>query len=232
MVRFKILISLYAFPFLLEAAEFDLSKNNNSIAEKTMIHEVVKGESVLSLAEDYEIGLFEFQKMNPTIDLNSNLLGKKINLPHRIKVPKREDSGIVVVLSDLKLYYYPEDTDEKVYVFPVGVGRNGWETPEMETYVREKIKNPTWTPTRRIRENYKEKYGKELPDVMPAGPDNPLGNYAMRLNYSVGQYLIHGTNKTIGDGMRISSGCVRMNPQDIEWLFNNVPKGINVKIIK
>jgi L,D-transpeptidase YcfS len=100
----------------------------------------------------------------------------------------------------------------------------------MVTQISQKIPNPTWTPTQNIRKRY-AKEGITLPAVVPAGPDNPMGLFAMRLARGSGQYLIHGTNAKFGIGMRVSSGCIRLRSEDIEALFNSVPKGTRVQII-
>jgi L,D-transpeptidase ErfK/SrfK len=71
--------------------------------------------------------------------------------------------------------------------------------------------------------------GRELPEVVPAGPDNPLGKYAMRLG--VPGYLIHGTNKPYGLGMRVTHGCIRLYPEDIESLFDQVAVSTPVHIV-
>lgn len=135
----------------------------------------------------------------------------------------------MVNLAELRLYYFVPDSNI-VHIFPVGIGRIGRDTPEMETSISQKRPHPTWTPPQSIRDEHKAK-GEELPAVVPAGPDNPLGDYALRLAYGNGEYLIHGTNKDFGIGLRVSSGCIRMEPKDIDWLFHHVNTGLKVKII-
>jgi L,D-transpeptidase YnhG len=116
-----------------------------------------------------------------------------------------------------------------VQVYPLGIGQQGLETPEMTTRVGQKIPNPTWTPTAGIRARSLEK-GIKLPPVVPAGPNNPLGRYALRLAYGNGEYL-HGTSAPDSVGLRVSSGCMRMNAADIQALFNQVKSGTPVRII-
>ncbi len=98
------------------------------------------------------------------------------------------------------------------------------------TSVSQKIPNPTWTPTANIRKRYQSQ-GVTLPAVVPAGPENPMGLFALRLAMGRGEYLIHGTNANFGIGMRVSSGCIRLRPTDIEALFNQVPRGTRVQVI-
>jgi len=124
------------------------------------------------------------------------------------------------------MYYFRSSTE--VETFSIGIGRDGWETPIGEYRIIEKTENPTWTPPASIRAEY-AKRGETLPAVVPAGPDNPLGAYRMRLSNP--SYLIHGTNKPWGVGMPVSSGCTRMFPEDIEYLFGQVDVGTPVRII-
>ena len=111
---------------------------------------------------------------------------------------------------------------------PIGIGREGWATPTGEAAVTGKARDPVWYPPASVRAEHAE-LGDPLPSIVPAGPDNPLGAFAMGL--SMPGYLIHGTNKPAGVGMRVSHGCIRMYPEDIEQLFDKVPVGTPVQII-
>ena len=144
-------------------------------------------------------------------------------------LPDVPREGIVVNLAELRLYYFPPG-ENQVQVYPLGIGQLGLETPEMTTRVGQKIPNPTWTHTAGIRARSLEK-GVTLPAVVPAGPNNPLGRYALRLAYGNGEYLIHGTNAPDSVGLRVSSGCMRMNADDIKALFSQVKTGTPVRII-
>ena len=131
----------------------------------------------------------------------------------------------------MRLYYYPEPTPgepAEVQTYPVSIGRMDWATPLGETKLVSKQKDPPWRPPESIRAEH-EADGDPLPRVVPPGPDNPLGRYAMRLGLP--GYLIHGTNKAYGVGMRVSHGCIRMLPEDIEKLYPQVPVGTPVRII-
>ncbi len=88
--------------------------------------------------------------------------------------------------------------------------------------------DPTWYPTKKIKD-FKEKDGVFFTDVVGPGPENPLGKYA--LYTTMPAYLIHGTNELSGIGMRTSSGCVRLFPEDIERLFKVINLGERVTII-
>ncbi|MGL5585646.1 MAG: L,D-transpeptidase family protein, partial [Plesiomonas sp.] len=103
-------------------------------------------------------------------------------------------------------------------------------TPTMVTTIISKRANPTWTPTANTRKEYAAQ-GISLPAVVPAGPENPMGLFALRLAKGNGEYLIHGTNANFGIGMRVSAGCIRLRPDDIEALFDKVPVGTRVQIV-
>lgn len=144
-------------------------------------------------------------------------------------LPDTPREGIVVNLAELRLYYFPPGQNI-VQVYPLGIGQLGLETPVTTTRVSQKIPNPTWTPTPGIRARSLEQ-GIKLPPVVPAGPNNPLGRFALRLGVGNGEYLIHGTSAPDSVGLRVSSGCMRMNAPDIKALFEQVRVGTRVQII-
>jgi L,D-transpeptidase ErfK/SrfK len=141
-------------------------------------------------------------------------------------LPNASRQGIVLNLAEKRLYYFPASGE--VITYPISIGREGWSTPVGNFNIASKIKDPTWTPPASIRKEHAEN-GDPLPAVVPAGPDNPLGQYAMRL--SVPSYLIHGTNKPWGLGMQVSHGCIRMYPEDIEQLFHKVSVQTPITIV-
>lgn len=155
--------------------------------------------------------------------------GTQVTIPSQLLLPDAPREGIIVNLAELRLYYYPPG-ENIVQVFPIGIGLQGLETPVMETRIGQKIPNPTWTPTAGIRKRSLER-GITLPPVVPAGPNNPLGSYALRLAHGNGEYLIHGTSAPDSVGLRVSSGCIRMNAPDIKALFSQVRTGTPVKVI-
>ena len=139
--------------------------------------------------------------------------------------------GVVVNLAAMRLFYFPtvaKDEPQVVYTYPIGIGKVGWSTPEGKTTVVAKEKDPVWRPTAAIRKEHAEA-GDPLPAVVPAGPDNPLGNRKLTLGWAT--YLIHGTNKPYGVGMRTSHGCLRLYPEDITVLFDMVGKGTPVQVV-
>jgi L,D-transpeptidase ErfK/SrfK len=152
-------------------------------------------------------------------------------VPTQFVLPFAERKGIVVNVAAMRIFYFPPakpGEKQVVYTYPIGIGKVGWSTPEGKTKVVSKQKNPEWRPTASIRAEHK-KLGDILPAVVPAGPDNPLGTHKMTLGWP--SYLIHGTNKPYGVGLRSSHGCLRLYPEDIPRLFDMVGPGTQVQVV-
>lgn len=211
------------------AARYDLPASDSRLIGHIQQHVVKDGETMASIAKEYDVGFLALQAANQGVDPFLPINGYVLSIPRQLLLPDVPRKGIVVNLAELRLYYF-EPTGKEVYVFPVGIGRIGRDTPEMVTSISQKRPNPTWTPPKSVRAEYLTR-GIELPNVVPSGPDNPLGLFALRLAYGGGDYLIHGTNKDFGVGLRVSSGCIRLDPRDIEWLFSQVAVGLRVQII-
>lgn len=187
------------------------------------------GKNLESIAQRFDTGILLLLEANNTVDPFLPKPGSELVIPNQMILPDTPHEGIVVNLAELRLYYYPPNTN-RVEVYPLGIGQLGRETPEMITRISQKIPNPTWTPTASIRAR-SQAAGINLPAVIPAGPNNPLGHYAMRLEQGGGEYLIHGTNKQTSVGQRVSSGCMRMRAADIKALFSQVAWGTRVQIV-
>lgn len=212
------------------ATEYPLPPaNSRLIGENTLFTVPNDGRPLEAIAADYKIGLLAMLEANPGTDPYLPKPGSVLTIPTQLLLPDTPREGIVINLAELRLYYYPKG-EKKVIVYPIGIGQLGRDTPVMVTSLIQKIPNPTWTPTANIRKHYLEQ-GVTLPAVVPAGPENPMGLFAMRMAAGNGEYLIHGTNANFGIGMRVSSGCIRLRPADIEALFKKVPKGTRVQII-
>ncbi|NWK86061.1 L,D-transpeptidase LdtC [Raoultella terrigena] len=189
------------------------------------------GGSLEAIAKKYNVGFLALLQANPGVDPYVPRAGSVLTIPLQTLLPDAPREGLVINLAELRLYYYPPDKNE-VTVYPIGIGQLGGDTltPTMVTTVSDKRANPTWTPTANIRARYKA-MGIELPAVVPAGPDNPMGHHAIRLAAYGGVYLLHGTNADFGIGMRVSSGCIRLRDNDIKTLFNKITPGTRVNII-
>ncbi|MBK5072948.1 L,D-transpeptidase family protein [Budviciaceae bacterium CWB-B4] len=213
-----------------QAMEYPLPPSNSRlIGENRVLIVPNDGRSLERIASDYQIGLIAMLEANPDVDPLLPKAGSELILPLQMILPDTPRDGIVINLSELRLYYYPKGKNT-VIVYPIGIGQLGRDTPVMTTTIIERKANPTWTPTANIRKNYAAE-GIILPAVIPAGPENPMGLFALRLAAAGGTYLIHGTNADFGIGMRVSSGCIRLRPNDIEELFNTVPVGTRVQVV-
>lgn len=187
------------------------------------------GKNLESVAAKFNTGILLLLEANNTVDPYLPKPGSEIIIPAQMLLPDTPREGIVINLAELRLYYYPPGKN-RVEVYPIGIGQLGRETPEMVTRISQKIPNPTWTPTANIRARSLAQ-GITLPAVVPAGPNNPLGRYALRLEQGGGEYLIHGTNVARSVGMRVSSGCIRLRAADIKALFNQTSWGTRVQIV-
>ncbi len=199
------------------------SKYNKDYFGETVIHNAVFEDTLIHLARNNEIGFVELRAANPTLDPWIPGAGAKIILPKQHILPEAPRDGIVVNLSEMRLYYFKEKGKAPI-TYPISIGRDGLQTPTGSTSVVRKKDGPTWRPTKRMREE-----DPNLPAVVPPGPDNPLGTHALYLGWP--QYLIHGTNKPYGVGRRVSSGCMRMYPENIKSLFPQVPVGTKVTVV-
>ena len=171
--------------------------------------------------------------MNPGIDPWVPGAGKDMVIPTRRILPSGPHEGIVINLPEHRLYYFPKPKKGQkpvVITYAVSIGKMDWHTPLGETRVVSKQKHPNWHPPDSVRKEHAER-GEPLPAVVKSGPDNPLGDYAMRLAITPGAYLIHGTNNPLAVGMAVTHGCMRMYPEDIEALFPLVPVGTKVRIV-
>ncbi|MFP2768251.1 L,D-transpeptidase family protein [Oceanisphaera sp. KMM 10153] len=232
MKRLSVLLLILLLPAALAQANinpFPLPEDRGQPVGQILLHTAQEGDTLASLARYYGVSPILLLAANPEQDLFLLKPGQEIVIPNQLLLPRAETTGIVINLAELRLYYYPEQGSE-VYVFPIGIGRVGRATPEMITRISQMRKNPTWTPTANTRREYEAK-GLPLPAVVPAGPDNPLGEYAMRLAYGSGEYLIHGTNDPLDVGLRASAGCIRMYPEHVEWLFAQVDSGTQVQVV-
>ncbi|WP_370883486.1 L,D-transpeptidase [Enterobacter cloacae complex sp. 2015409] len=180
-----------------------------------------------AFAAKYGQGLSNMLEANPGVDPFLPKSGTRLVIPQQLILPDTVREGIVVNVAEMRLYYYPPGGNT-VEVLPIGIGQAGRETPRnWVTAVERKQVGPTWSPTPNTRRAYAAE-GKTLPAFVPAGPDNPMGLYAI---YIGRLYAIHGTNSNFGIGLRVSQGCIRLRNNDIKYLFDNVPVGTRVQLI-
>jgi len=222
------LLPLLLYITSLPAEEFPMPlPGNDTIGE---IHTTTaRYEDTLSdIARASDLGYLEIADANPGVDPWLPREGLEILLPTQFILPGGPREGIVINLPELRIYYYPKG-ENRVITHPLGIGREGWSTPTGLTRVTGKRADPSWIPPKSIHLEREQEGGAPLPAVVPPGPDNPLGTHAIYLAMS--GYLLHGTNKPYGVGMRVSHGCIRLYPEDIKSLFPRVPVGTPVRII-
>jgi L,D-transpeptidase ErfK/SrfK len=184
------------------------------------------------IARRHHLGFDAIARANPGVDAWLPGAGRRIRLPAEHILPNVPRSSLVVNLPEGRLFYFRTDSKRRpvVETYPISVGQMDWDTPIGVTKVVAKQKHPRWYPPKSVREKHLAD-GDVLPEFIPPGPDNPLGDYAMRLGIPGGSYLIHGTNKPVGVGMQITHGCIRLYPEDIEVLFQEVSVGTPVRIV-
>ena len=188
-------------------------------------------DTLVDIARRHGLGYHDIVRANRGVNVWVPGEGTEVVLPTRFVLPPGPRQGIVLNLPEYRLYYYPEPVDgEPAYVmtYPISIGRMDWDTPLGATRVVSKVRNPSWYTPQSVRDEHAAD-GRPLPRIVPPGPQNPLGKYAMRLGLP--GYLIHGTNRPAGVGMRVTHGCIRMFPEDIEFLFPNVDVNTPVRII-
>ena len=218
-------------PAAVTAATFQLPSPEFDLVGALQLVEARQEDTLLDIARRHDIGQEEIVRANPGVDRWLPGAGTKVTIPSRYILPLAPRKGLVLNLPEMRLYFYPQTEPGEaaaVQTYPVSIGRMDWATPLGETTLVAKQKNPAWRPPKSIREEHAAE-GDPLPEIVPPGPDNPLGRYALRLG--IPGYLIHGTNKAFGVGMRVSHGCIRMLPEDVEKLFPQVPVGTPVNII-
>jgi len=212
---------------------YPLPENGSTLIGEDAGVTTVYEDTLPDLAQRYSLGYYEIIRANPGVDVWIPGAGKQLTLPGRRILPPGPREGIVVNLPEHRMYFYskPRKGEKPVVItYPVSIGKMDWRTPLGETRIVSKVRSPSWYPPESVRQEHAER-GDILPKVVPPGPDNPLGDFAMRLGVVGGSYLIHGTNNPLAVGMAVTHGCIRMYPEDIAALFPRVPVGTKVRLI-
>jgi len=210
---------------------FEIDPDDDVVGE-LQVTVVGKKDTLSDIARRFDVGYQEMVRANPGVDPWLPGEGREVVVPTQFVLPLAQRQGIVVNIAAMRVYYFPpakKGERQVVYTYPIGIGKVGWSTPEGKTRVISKQKDPVWVPPASVRKEHKEERGEILPAVVPAGPDNPLGKYKFTLGWP--GYLIHGTNKPYGVGLRSSHGCIRLYPEDVEQLFGMMDKGTVVTIV-
>ena len=209
---------------------FDIDRNTEIVGyvQKTVVG---RDDTLPDIARRFDVGYEEILLANPGIDPWLPGVGREVVVPTQFVLPAASHEGVVVNVAAMRIFYYPKHKkgeQEVVYTHPIGIGRVGWKTPEGTTKIVGRQKDPIWTVPKSVRNEHAED-GDKLPATVAAGPDNPLGQYMFRLGWP--SYLIHGTNKPYGVGMRSSHGCMRLYPEDIAVFFDLIPIGTPVTVV-
>ena len=221
-----IFIAICGFSSPSDAFQIYSYADKNTVIGSVKTHKIKGDESLIEVARRFGIGYNAIVEANPGVDPFIPGSGISITIPTSWILPDMASyDGIIINLSEMRLYYFSKHSAPIVRTYPIGIGSEGNETPVGVFKITEKVVKPSWHVPESIR---KEK--PELPRVVPPGPDNPLGSHALRL--SAKSVLIHGTNRPFAVGRRASHGCIRMYPEDIPKLFLAVSNQSKVTIIR
>ena len=210
---------------------FEVASPDQSVVGEPQIVFATEENTFSDLAREYGLGYDELVAANPDVDPWLPGEGTPVLLPTQFVIPDVPREGIVLNIASKRLFYFParaEDKPQTILTYPIGIGRVGWETPLGSSTVTDKARDPSWYVPASVRRENRE-LGYPDPAVVPPGPDNPLGKFVLKLG--IPGYLIHGTNQPYGVGMRVSHGCVRLYPENIELLYELVGRGETVMII-
>lgn len=225
--------SLALLPFAGMAEVYNMPPAGSDLIGEVQYTKSSHEDTLIDIARAFSLGQDEIVMANPKVDRWMPGDGSQVTIPRQFILPDAPRKGIVLNIPEMRLYYYPggpKTAATQVITYPVSIGRMDWRTPLGATRVIKKVKDPSWTPPETIKREHAQD-GDILPDVVPPGPNNPLGRFAMKLG--VPGYLIHGTgvDKAYGIGMRVTHGCIRMYPEDIEKLFPLVDVGTSVYLV-
>lgn len=217
-------------PLPVQTEKFVLAPGQDVVGHVQVV-KVLKGQTLTDIGRRFNLGYREMTRANPGVDPWIPAVGTPVVLPTQFILPDAPHKGIVVNLAAMRLFYFPphkRGQPQEVITHPVGIGRRGFVTPQGVTHVVWHEKHPVWeVPPSILAEHAKE--GSPLPRVVGPGPENPLGNYALHLGWP--GYLIHGTNKPVSVGWRVSHGCIHLFPEDIKQIFYLVPNGTQVRVV-
>jgi len=226
----KILLMLsLALSFNAYAIKFKLPTNNDAVIGKLSTVYIKQEETFADLAERYDLGYLQLVASNPYVDPWVPKDNSEVILPRNFILPQGKREGVVINIAEYRMYFFPKNS-LYVYTYPIGIGREGWESPISETLITRIEHNPSWYPPQSIIDEHLAKYGEQLPKVVEPGPNNPLG--PVKLSLKLPGYLIHGSNKEFGVGMRVSHGCFRMFNHNVLELAKMIKPGTKVRIIK
>ncbi|MHB2168428.1 L,D-transpeptidase [Alsobacter sp. R-9] len=158
---------------------------------------------------------------------NMNMIPKEFRR-QLVKYKHNEPPGTIVV-DTANHFLYVTFENNTALRYGVGVGKKEGFQWFGRAYIARKAIWPNWVPPPEMLERR-----PELPRFMAGGPDNPLGPRALYL-YRDGKdlgYRLHGTVEPWSIGDDVSSGCIRLLPEDIIDLYQRSPVGTKVLVLK
>jgi len=218
-------------PMPLAMSEFVIDPKHDEVIGELQVIRARQEDTLSDIARRFNVGYEEIVAANPGVDPWLPKAGTDIVIPSQWVLPNVQREGIVINLAAMRLFYFPahkKNEPQRVITHPVGIGRIDWNTPQGKTRVVSKTEAPTWIPTAAIRKEHEEN-GDPLPASIPPGPNNPMGTHVLRLGWP--EYAIHGTDKPASIGLRGTHGCLRMYPEDISTIYQQVPVGTQVAVI-
>lgn len=210
---------------------FEISPDDDVVGVVQVV-KASKEDTLTDIARRFNVGYEEIVRANPKVDPWLPGADRAIVVPTQFVLPNAPRTGIVINIPAMRLFYFPPHKSgepQVVITHPIGIGKMGWATPEGVTKIVRRQADPTWRVPASVIKEHREERGEELEKVIGPGPDNPLGRYAFYLQWP--SYLIHGTNKPAGVGLRSSHGCIRLYPEDIAQLYDTVPIGTQVRVV-
>ena len=226
-MRFIVSLFCLTITFTAFSLQFDLPDANTDVVGTPQTVTIGPKDNFVALAQRFDVGYFELAAANPEIDPEHLKPHTLLVIPTQYILPPVPRTGLIIDLGTMRLFYFPAGKNY-FYIYPVGIGKEDWDTPLGILSIIEKIKDPIWHVPQSIYE-FRQKNGDPVPHFVPAGPKNPLGDFAMRLSKPT--FLIHGTNDPASVGVRSSAGCIHLYPEDIQALFEETPVNTPVFII-
>jgi len=178
-------------------------------------------DTLLDVAYEHRLPFDLVARANPGIDPWIPPVGSIVALPTQVILPNAEPKGLVINLPEMRLFDF---SVEPVEIFAAAIGDMADPSLHGKFRIGAKRKNPDWNVPESIRA---EK--PELPAVVRAGPDNPLGSRWMTIGNT--SYGIHGTNVRWSIGRTATHGCVRLYEDEIQKLYDRTPTGTPIEIV-
>lgn len=197
--------------------------SHDDVVGQVQYARVKASETLPQIARRYDVGYLALKSANPGVDPNQLQQGQRVVIPSRHILPTGPRKGIVINVAEKRLYHYtyPEEGPALVSTYPVSIGKS---MPKGSYKVSKRMRKPSWAVPAAVR-----KKNPRLPAIVPPGPKNPLGEYAMLLDDPA--LMIHGTNDPHSIGTNVTSGGVRLYPEDIAILVHRAMKEVSVRFV-